>query len=162
VSSTLLLASLLAGAIGTSGLTAGERARRSQSDDFKTEPPLSSLEDRCRKMLTLQIAVHAGTKELHKVIQGTPDQKPRPEDRQSALKLAADEKAIVSAATQVIDLLEAEKAAFVFSESLREVRKDMERLRDRLESSDVGTDTQTIEQDLIGTLKEMIGALRKR
>jgi hypothetical protein len=169
--SRMFLASLLAGAIGMCGLTAGEQPRPSQSNDLKepnqlrdekTERPLADLMDRCQKTLDMQVTVYDGTKGLHKVIQHTPDKKPRPEDQQASLKLAANERDIVLEATKAIDMLEAERAAVAVAEVLREVRKDMERLQLRLKGSDVGIDTQALEQDVIETLKDVISSLKKR
>ena len=42
------------------------------------------------------------------------------------------------------------------------MRKDMERLRQRLGRADVGADTQALEQNLIDSLEEMITALKSR
>src|SRR5262245_22796033 len=146
----LFLASLLAGGIGIGGLTAGEKPRP------------SGFADRCQKILDLQIAVHEGTRSLHKVIQDTPDKKPRPEDQQAALKLVASQEDIILEATKAIDMLEAEKVAVTLLEVFREVRKDMERVQRRLKMSDVGMDTQAVEQEIIDALKEMNSALKKR
>ena len=169
--SRVFLTSLLAGAIGMCGLTAGEQSRRSQPDEpkranrlreEKTDRLLAGLADRSQKMLEMQIAVHDGTEGLHKVIQDARDAPRRPKDQQASLKLAANENDIVLEATKVIDMLEAEGGLAATTEVFRELRKDMERVQLRLKITDVGMDTQAIEQDIIDTLKEMISALKKR
>jgi hypothetical protein len=169
--SHVFLTSLLAGAIGLCSLTAGERPRPFQADDLKeanqlreekTDQLLAGVKGRLQKMLDVQIAVYDDTKGLHKVIQDTPNKKPRPEDQQASRKLAANEKDLVSEATKAIDVLEAEGVAVAFTEVFREVRKDMERLQLRLKISDVGMDTQTLEQEIIETLKDMISSFKKR
>jgi hypothetical protein len=166
------LISVLVGAISALALTAGEQPRQSQADDPKKvqkvseeeqERTLEKLGRHCQKMLDMQIAVHEGTTSLHEVIEGTDEKKPRPEDQQAALKLAANEKDIAREATKVIDMLEAELASLVaFPEVFRELRKDMKRVQRRLRNSDVGDETQAIERDIIQTLKEMIWSLKKR
>jgi hypothetical protein len=173
MNSRVVLASLLTGAIGLCGVTAGEpprppgaadpeKAARKMREE-KQDRLLADLGDRLHKMLDMQNAVHDGTKALHKVIQDTPDKKPRPEDEEAARKLAATETDIINAATKAIDKLEAEEpGAGVFSEVFRSVRKDMERLRDRLMKGDVGTETQAAERDIIETLWDMTRALKSR
>jgi hypothetical protein len=167
------LASLLAGAIGLCTLTAGEQPRPSGSADpekaarkmheEKQDRLLADLKERLQKMLDMQNAVHDGAKALHKVIQDTPDKKLRPGDEEAARKLAASETDIINAATKAIDKLEAEEPGVAaFAEVFRSVRKDMERLRDRLKNGDVGPDTQAAERDIIEALKDMISALKDR
>jgi hypothetical protein len=165
------LAVVLAGAIGMCGFTAAEPPRPSPLDDLrkpnqlsegKTEQMLASLPDRCQKVLDKQMAVYDGTKKLHKVIQDTPNKKPRPADQQASLKLAALEQDLIREVTKVIDVLKAEETLTAFTEVFREVRKDMERLQLRLKRCDVGKDTQALEQDLIETFQEMIAGFKKR
>jgi hypothetical protein len=168
--SRTFLASLLAGTIALCGLVAGKSPQPSRSDDVEKAErlleekaePLTALADRIQKMLDAQIVVRDGIKSLHKIIQDTPDKKPRPEDKKAALKLAEKEKDIVREATKVIKMLEKEAAAFAFTEVFREVRKDMERLQGRLESGDVGADTQALGQTIIESLEDMIGATKPR
>src|SRR5262245_19863231 len=123
--------------------------------------PAANFLSRCQKLLDQQTAVYDGTKALHQVIRDTPDGKPRPEDRQAALRLASREKDLVVDAAKAVDLLEAEKAALAFPEVIRQLRKDMERVEGRLKVGDVGADTQAVEQEIIDTLREMIKALKE-
>ena len=62
---------------------------------------------------------------------------------------------------EVIESLEAEASTVAFPEGFRQMRKDMENVQRRLKSSDVGTETQGIEQDIIDNLKDMIEDVRK-
>jgi uncharacterized protein (DUF849 family) len=167
----MVLACLLTGAISICALPAAEQPRESNSDNPKKVKKLSeeepnrtldALKDRCQKMLEMQIAVYDGTQGLHKVIEDAADKKPRAEDRLASLKLAADEKEIVLEAAKAIDTLEAELAAVAFPEVFREMRKDMKRVQRRLKNSDVGADTQAIEQDIIQTLREMVASFKSR
>jgi hypothetical protein len=166
----VFLVSVLVGSIGLSTLTAGEQSLQTRTIDPKkvkpigeeaAEQPLDTLLSRCQKMLDRQIAVYNGTRGLYKVIQGTADKQPRPEDQQTSLKLSDNEKANVAEATNAINMLEAEESAVAFVEALRELREDMKRVQQRLEISDVGIATQAIEQDIIDTLTDLITALKK-
>jgi hypothetical protein len=58
-------------------------------------------------------------------------------------------------------LLEAEGSAVAFKEAFVQVRDDSQHVTRRLGKADVANVTQTIEQDIIATLKEMIDALKK-
>lgn len=80
----------------------------------------------------------------------------------TALKLAADETAIIKEATKAIAVLEAQGAAVAFPEVFHQLRKDMEIVQRRLMRGDVGRATQDIEQDIIDTLDEMLKSLEKR
>jgi hypothetical protein len=160
----LPLGCLLAAAVGTCGPAAGEQLHPFQAADLRpprSEKPEPSLSDRCRKMLDMQAAVYKGTRDLHKAVQGAPDRKPRPEDRQVARKLAAGEEAVAAQATKVIETLQTAKAAPAFGEVFQESRKDAESVRLRLEACDVGLDTQALERDVIETLRDMLASLKK-
>jgi hypothetical protein len=85
----------------------------------------------------------------------------RDEDRRTAVALSDNEKDIIVEATNAIELLEAEGSAVAFTRALRDLREDMLHVQRRLEISDVGMDTQGIEQEIIDTLKEVIEALGK-
>jgi hypothetical protein len=167
--SLLFLSSLFVGTIALSGIV-GEQPRLSASDDAKeakqlreekTAKFLTDLLGCLQKMLEMQTAVYDDSKELHKVIQDNPDKKPRPEDEQTAQKLASKEKDIVREAAKAFDMVEEEGFAS-FVDILRDVRKDLERLQDRLKNSDVGTETQALEAEIIDCFKDSIRALKSR
>jgi hypothetical protein len=166
----MLPISVLAGGLCVFALSAAERPGQIKSDDSKKvkkvseeelERTLATLADRCDKMLGMQLDVYNGTKDLHAVIEGNGDKKPRPEDMKVSLKLADKIKDLAEEATKAADQLEAETAAVAFPEFFRELRKDMERVQDCLKKSDVGSETQGIEMDIIQSLREMIAALKK-
>ena len=152
----VLLASLLAGAISPAALFACEPPR-----DAGRLRPLTALEDYCRKLLVRQTAIYNGTKALHRATAGTAGKKPRPVDRQAALRLSDSVKALIKETTKAIDLLEAEGSAVAFLEVFQALREDMKRVQQRLEMRNVGAATLAIEQDILDTLKEMITSLRK-
>ena len=167
----VLMAFLLALGSGQYGKAAGEQLRPSRSDDAEkvngrdeeqTEGFLARLQERWQTMLDRQIAVSEGTRDLHRVIQGNPNRKPRPDDIQAALKLAAKQKEIVIEVTKVSDRLKGVDSAVVFNEVVHSLRQDMERLQQRLMNGDVGTDSQTLEQDIIETLRDMVTSHKRR
>jgi hypothetical protein len=161
----VFLASLLAGAISMGARTSGEPLRPARADKAKKakalEEKLESLQGLCQKMLALQKAVLDGTAALHKSIQASADKKPQPKDKKVALKLADKEKDIIGKATKAIDQISADGSAVAFAEVIEELRKDMKRVRRRLQSSDVNQDTQALEKEIIESLEDMIRALTK-
>jgi hypothetical protein len=162
--------SLLLGAIGMLAATAGEPPPSGPSDPLNADPlpeataerPLASLASRCQVMLDKQIAVHKGTVALHKVRKGRPGGEPRPEDREALLQLSDNEEELIAEATKILGMLKADGAAVAFSEVFEALRGDMERVRSRLTTGDVGPATQAIQKDVIETLQDMIAALKRR
>ncbi len=168
--SRVFVALLLAGAIGLCESRAGDDPRGRQADDVekanrtqeeKTERILTGLAHRVQKMIDMQTAVNERTTELHKIIQGTPAKKPRPEDLQAFRQLADKQRGTIEDAARAIALLEADDIAVAFTEVFQELRKDMERLHLRLKAGGVGPDTQSIERDVSETLKDMHSSLTK-
>jgi hypothetical protein len=136
-----------------------ERLRQLREEEL--ERLLANLENRCLKMLAMQIAVYEGTKNVEKAILQNADRKPTRAEDQRALQLSDKEFDIVREANAAIKLLEDEGSAVAFPEVFHQVRDDMQTVQRRLGKVDVGNVTQTIEQDIIATLKEMIEALKK-
>jgi hypothetical protein len=132
-----------------------------QLREEEMERLLADLQRRCEKMLAMQIAVYNGTKNVWAAVELNLDKLPSRENKQDSLKLSDNEGEIVVEAKKAIELLEAEGSAVAFPEVFQQVREDMMHVQRRLGVSDVGTVTQTIEQDIIDSLKEMIEALKK-
>jgi hypothetical protein len=160
---------LLAGAVGICALRAGEQPRPAQADrraeanqlrEKKIEGLLATLEARCKKMISMQIAVYDGTKGLHKIIEDHAEKTPRAEDKQILVKLSEKQRAIIAEATKAIEILQVEGAAVAFPEVFKVLREDMKRVQECLQMGDVGSATQAIEQDIIDALKEMITPFR--
>ncbi len=157
----VFLASFLAGAIGLCALTAAEPddpKKPNQSRQEKVERLLANLQGHFQKMLDLQIAIHDGSKDLHKVIEDTADKKPRGKEKEVMLKLVGKEKDSVAEMTRALELLQAEGTAVAFVEVCEAVCKDMKDVQRRLENGDVGPETQALEKDIIDTLKDMVAA----
>ncbi len=118
---------------------------------------LTALEARFRKMLAMQELVYHQTVELSSV----PDADRDASFNERARKLSFDENAIGLEADRALQLLRDEGSSVAFPQAVEDMRQDMETVTRRLERSDVGALTQSIEQDIIDALKEMLDALEK-
>jgi hypothetical protein len=126
----------------------------------KPDRLLESLIARCQKMHDLQAALLDGTKALQKVIDGNPGKKLRPEDRRAALRLAEMARGVVAEGNAILNMLKKEDSAVAFCEVLEELIADARRVQYRLEKVQVGAVTQTLAQDVLDTLDEMLHAVR--
>jgi hypothetical protein len=122
---------------------------------------LEALQARCQRMLALQTEVYDGTVRVDKAIAQNPDKKSSRAEEQRSLQLSDREQLIVHEATLALQLLESEGSAVAFPEAFSQVRDDATHVARRLVKADVGAVTQSIEQDIIALLKEMIEALEK-
>jgi hypothetical protein len=132
-----------------------------QLREQEVERILAQLQARCEKMLAMQTLVRDGTVVLDKNIKGHEDQKPTRVDEQVSNGLADKEDLIVKEAGSAIRIIEAEGSAIAFAEVFKQVREDMVTVKSRLDKTDAGVVTVQIENDIIGTLQEMIDALKK-
>jgi hypothetical protein len=132
-----------------------------QLREEEIERLLAALEQRCNRMLQMQIEVHHGTVRVDREIHETPEKTAARVHEQRALQLSDQEEKIVQEADKAIQLLEAEGSAVAFPEVFTQVRDDMKNVARRLGKADVGSVTQVIEEDIINTLKEMIESLKK-
>jgi hypothetical protein len=132
-----------------------------QLREEEIERLLAQLENRCRHMLALQIAVREDTVALDKVIKENPNSQPTRADQQASNVLSDREEEIVKEARAGLALLEAEGSAVAFAEVFSQVKGDMETVAIHLRKTDTGVVTVTIEDQIIDTLKEMIEALKK-
>lgn len=132
-----------------------------QIRDQERQAILASLQARLELMLQLQIEVRDGTVALDKAIAGNVGKKPGRTDHQKAIGLSDREGTIVAEADTAIKIVKAEGSAIAFLEVFQQLRQDMANVQGRLAKTEAGVLTQTIEQDIIDTLKEMIDAVKK-
>lgn len=132
-----------------------------QLREEEMERLLAALQARCEQMLAMQIEVYEGTKRVDKAIGQNSDKKAGRDEELKSLQLSDREQDIVRLANKALELLEAEGSAVAFPEVFIQVRDDMKSVANRLGKVDVGQVTQTIEEDIIATLKEMVEALKK-
>jgi hypothetical protein len=133
---------------------------RNQGRTEEDEELLNALEKRCRLMLEMQRQVKAGTVKVDKDIRAN-DGKAKRALHQEASRLGDKENEIIREATKALELLGEEGKSIAFAEVLKQVRSDMEEVKDFLFRTKVGSLTQEIEEDIIQTLEEMIKALQK-
>ena len=132
-----------------------------QLREEEMERLLAALQVRCERMLAIQIEVYENTARVEKAIDQNPDKKPSRGEEQRSLQLSDREGELTKQANSALQLLEAEGSAVAFVEAFLQVRDDSQHVVRRLGKVDVAAVTQTIEQDIIATLKEMVEALKK-
>ena len=128
-----------------------------QLREEEMERTLALLEARFRRMLEIQVRIYEDTVRLDKV----PDAERQLKVPIPASKLAGDERKLVVDAEKALNLLREEGSSVAFPETVTQMRDDMQQVSERLDAANVGRITQTIEEDIIAALKEMIEALQK-
>ena len=124
---------------------------------------LDDLEQRIEAMLRKQRAVRAATKNINDAIVARKgDGKPETADVQKAQVQGNVENELVTDADEALKLLRDEGSAVVFAGVLREVKGDMESVRDRLNNGNVGDDTLYVEDQIIAQLEKMLEAVKKQ
>ena len=132
-----------------------------QLREEEMERLLAALQVRCERMLAIQIEVYESTVRVEKAIEQNPDKKASRTEEQRSLQLSDREGEKLPGKQTALQLLEAEGSAVAFVEAFLQVRDDSLHVARRLGKADVAAVTQTIEQDIIATLKEMVEALKK-
>jgi hypothetical protein len=118
---------------------------------------LEMLEARFRKMLQLQREVLEGTVRLDKIPEGD-----RTHDQEiEASRLANREAEIGREADKALLLLRADGTSVAFPEAVAQMRQDIQQITERLAEAKVGKVTQSLEEDVIAALQEMLDALKK-
>jgi hypothetical protein len=129
-----------------------------QLREEEIERVLAQLQQRCEKMLAMQIAVRDGTVSLDRAI----DRKdPTREQQQQSNVLSDKEEEILREAGKAEAIVRAEGSAVAFGEVFQQLRGDMTTAAARLRRTDTGPLTVSIENDIIATLQEMVEALKK-
>ncbi len=128
-----------------------------QLREEEIERTLAMLEARFRKMLQMQEEVYEGTTRLDKV---------PPADRThnheiEASRLSGKESDIVVEIDKALLLLHDDGTAVAMLEAAEQARDDMQQTVERLAQVKVGKTTQSIEEDILAALKEMVDALTK-
>ena len=116
---------------------------------------LTSLESRFKKMLSEQLLIYQDTVQLAAKGKDEPNLEPR------SRQLARREDEIVREVNKAMILLQEEGSSVAFPEAVEAIRDDMRSITRLLDNSDVGELTQTVEQNVIESLEEMIDALNK-
>jgi hypothetical protein len=128
-----------------------------QLREEEIERMLTMLEARFVKMLQMQRAVYEGTVKLDKV----PEPDRTDDHRIEATRLSRKEAEIVLEADKALTLLRDDGTAVAFPEAVEQAREDMLQVAGLLDEAKVGQVTQTIEQEIIAALEEMIEAFKQ-
>jgi len=127
---------------------------------------LAALKARCEKMLAMQIDVldhpTEGTKATHRAILGNADQRPNDANFQTSLRLAGQEKEIITEVDACLLILKTDGTGVAFPVAFEQIREDMRNVLRRLDVADVGKINQDIQQDIIDSLKDMVEALKRK
>ena len=118
---------------------------------------LTTLQARFKKMLDMQAEVYEGTVRLDKI----PEEERTYNQEIEAGRLSRKEAEIVLEADTALAVLRDDGTAVAFPEALEQARDDRRQIVRRLDRAEVGPLTQTIEEDVISALKEMIEALEQ-
>ena len=128
-----------------------------QLREEEIERVLASLEARFAKMLQMQRAVYDATVRLKEAMAG----KPTREHEIEAGQLSVREGEIGLEADRALNLLREEGTSVAFAESVEQIRADIRQVEERLKAAKVDETTQSIEEDILAALEEMIQALQK-
>ncbi|MBN1589904.1 MAG: hypothetical protein JW888_10350 [Pirellulales bacterium] len=128
-----------------------------QLREEEIERMLTLLEARFKKMLEMQQTVYKGTKRLDKV----PPAERRHEHEIEASRLGRKQSLIVLEADKALLLLREDGSSVAFPEAVSQTRDDMQQVVLRLGRAKVGPITQSIEEDIIAALEEMIEAFQR-
>lgn len=113
---------------------------------------LASLESRFRRMLELQIRIHADTVTLNEAR----DQTAADEIEIQSGKLATREGDLVTEAARALLVLEDDGSSIAVSESLLQAQQDMQQVVDRLKAARTAQVTQEIQLGIIETLEFLV------
>ena len=121
------------------------------------EETLRDLEARFRDMLLKQRPINEGTAALDQL--GRENFK-RAEQLQLA-DLATNERTLSEQAATCLHILDEEGTTVAFPRVVSQLSQDMGTVADRLAGAEVGTLTQTIEQEIVDTLEQLLDAVKK-
>lgn len=128
-----------------------------QLREEEIERILAMLEARFRKMLQMQEEVYDGTVRLDKV----PLSERTHNHEIEASRLSGKESQIVVEVDKAALLLREDGSAVAFPEAIEQMRDDMQQVVSRLAQTKVEKITQSIEEDIIAAIKDMLTALKK-
>ena len=128
-----------------------------QLREEEIERTLAQLEARFRKMLEMQLKVNETTQRLASVPAET---RGREVDIESG-KLAVEQRKIGLEADKAYNLLLEEGSSIAFTESVEQLRSDMDQVSNWLAKTKLDPVTLGVEEDIVTALNEMIAALQQ-
>ena len=124
----------------------------------QTERLLSTMQSRCQRMIDMQTTVRNGTVSISNELNEGADKAGSVE---KILFLADDQDKVALEAHRATRLLEDEASMLALPEVFYQLRKDMISAGNRLRNLDVGVITQSIQQDVLDTLRETTETIKK-
>jgi len=121
------------------------------------EETLRDLESRFREMLTRQKPINEETLVLANIGR---ENFSRPENLQLA-DLSARQRALSEDAAKCLHILDEDGTTIAFPRVVEQLSEDMSTVAQRLSVSKVATITQTIEQEIVDTLEELLDAVQE-
>ena len=118
---------------------------------------LAQLEARFRRMLSQQTEVYESTKRLDK----TPVEARGRDTEAAAARLSKNEQEIALEATRALTLLREDGTSVAFPETVEQMRDDMVEISRLLAQTKIGALTWSLEEDVMRTLEELIGAVER-
>ena len=128
-----------------------------QLREEEIERSLVDVETRLRKMLEMQRSVREQTEKLGNL---TGDLKDRTLEIQ-ANKLSIEQSKVVMEGQRALLLLQDEGSSTAFPEALEQVNADAQSVSKKLAEANVSPLTQSIEDEIIGALDEMLDSLKQ-
>ena len=128
-----------------------------QLREEEIERSLVDVETRLRRMLDLQRAVREQTEKLGNL---TGDERERTLEIQ-ANKLSIEQTKVVMEGQRALLLLQDEGSSTAFPEALEQVNADAQSVSKKLAEANVSSATQSIEDEIIGALEEMLESLKQ-
>jgi len=128
-----------------------------QLREEELERTLVLLEARFRKMLDAQVEVYEQTQKLDASQVNVQTH----ELEIAAGRLSRKEGQIVRDADRALVLLREDGTSVAFPEALEQAREDMQVVAERLAEVKLGLITQSLEEDIVATLEEILAALQK-
>jgi len=119
---------------------------------------LVGLEERLQRLLAGELVIFTETAQVAEV----PEQERTSRHRNKGIQLSRQQNELGLDAEKLLRLLHEEGSAVAFPEVVNQVRDDMQGIAARLGKGDFGELTQSMESDVIASLKEMILALQKQ
>lgn len=128
-----------------------------QLRETERQQALAELEARFREMLREETEIREATGKLN----GVPAERRGPNEKIAASRLGRRQSDLGVAADTVLSLLHEDGTALAMAEAVGSARADMGVAARRLDVADVGALTQSVEQDIITALEELLAAVQK-
>lgn len=125
-----------------------------QEREQEIESTLRTLEERFKLMLQMQLELNSKTVTLAAA------QKTESEKAIESFGIASLQKKGMLEADKALLMLNEEGSSFAIAGTLRQIRSDMEKIKERLEVAKVDSITEALQKDVSGGLNDLVAALQ--